>query len=192
MTTFAEMSNISKVDCTHKDVPDEVVTTSLFSWIIGTLLIFLSLVGVAFLGYLQKRVYIKYEVPPSENIFYSHLLPIPMFFLFYNNLKEHFMIWNASKIYNILGLQVPSLWVLCVLNVITQYICSIGVHNTTMRMGTLTCTFATTIRKFLTLLFSVLYFGNPFTTSHWIGSTLVFLGAALYTNVTNAIKSKQN
>ena len=44
----------------------------------------------------------------------------------------------------------------------------------------LTCTFTITVRKFVSLIFSVLYFRNPFTVYHWVGTALVFGGTGLY------------
>lgn len=186
MTTYAEFSSISNAGCCEtgsvidtgaKDSKEDV---DIVNWFIGALLILLSLVGVSALGYLQKKAYQKYMISPNENMFYSHLLPIPLFFIFSKNLGDHIVLWNNSDPYNIFGFELPSLWILCILNVLTQYVCSIGIHNTTKRMGTLTCIFATTIRKFLTLVFSVMYFGNPFTNVHWAGTVLVFIGTCLY------------
>lgn len=173
---------------------DEVVEkqeTSLFVWLIGVLLLFSTLMGLSILGYLQERVYNKYQVSPNEIMFFSHLLPLPMFLLFSKGLLKHIHIWNQSEPYSILGLEIPSLWILCLLNIITQYICITGVHNVTSRMGSLTCTFVTTIRKFLTMIFSVWYFNNLFTYSHWIGAILVFIGTYLYSTSPNVEKKKE-
>jgi len=40
-----------------------------------------------------------------------------------------------------------------------------------------------TLRKFLSLLLSVIYFDNNFTAFHWLGTFLVFTGTLLFTNV---------
>lgn len=59
-------------------------------------------------------------------------------------------------------------------------------------VGTVACTLTLTVRynchsrlidprrKFLSLVVSILYFQNPFTVYHWVGSLLVFLGGVLY------------
>lgn len=54
------------------------------------------------------------------------------------------------------------------------FICNID--GPTGAAGTLTCTLTLTIRKCISLVISILYFRNPFTIYHWLGSTLVFLG----------------
>jgi len=63
---------------------------------------------------------------------------------------------------------------------ITQDLCIRGVFLLTSVSNTLTTTLTVTIRKFASLIFSILYFKNPFTVLHWVGSVLVFFGAALY------------
>ena len=45
--------------------------------------------------------------------------------------------------------------------------------------GPLVCSLITTTRKFFTVLFSVLLFGNSLSGQQWIGTTLVFLGLSL-------------
>jgi UDP-galactose transporter B1 len=42
--------------------------------------------------------------------------------------------------------------------------------------GPLPCSIVTTTRKFFTVLFSVLFFGNPISGRQWLGTTLVFVG----------------
>jgi hypothetical protein len=37
------------------------------------------------------------------------------------------------------------------------------------------------VRKFVSLLFSVFYFGNPFSRTHWLGTGCVFAGIVFYT-----------
>jgi drug/metabolite transporter (DMT)-like permease len=39
------------------------------------------------------------------------------------------------------------------------------------------------LRKFLSLMLSIVIFGNTFTAVHWLGACLVFGGAVLYTQV---------
>lgn len=45
--------------------------------------------------------------------------------------------------------------------------------------GPLVCSLITTTRKFFTVLFSVLLFGNSLNGQQWLGTTLVFLGLSL-------------
>ena len=45
--------------------------------------------------------------------------------------------------------------------------------------GPLVCSLITTTRKFFTVLFSVLFFGNSLNNQQWLGTMLVFLGLGL-------------
>jgi UDP-xylose/UDP-N-acetylglucosamine transporter B4 len=45
-----------------------------------------------------------------------------------------------------------------------------------------------TLRKFVSLLFSIVYFSNPFTIHHWIGTILVFWGTLIFTEVIDKVK----
>jgi len=140
-----------------------------------------TLVGLAVLGHLQGKAYREYDCDAWENMYFLHLLPLPMFALLRGELQEHFHLWNASAPYQLFGIvTVPWIWWLCALNILTQLICLFGIHNTTASLGTLVCTFATTVRKFLSLLFSVLYFRSPFTSVHTVGAFCVFLGIYLF------------
>jgi len=47
--------------------------------------------------------------------------------------------------------------------------------------SSLTGNLTITIRKFLSLIISVVYFKNNFTLVHWLGAALVLVGTALYT-----------
>ena len=57
----------------------------------------------------------------------------------------------------------------------------------TTECASLTVTLVVTLRKFLSLIFSILYFQNPFTTWHWVGTAVVFLGTLLYTEVHSSL-----
>ena len=55
-----------------------------------------------------------------------------------------------------------------------------GVYKLTSITSSVTVNLVLSIRKFLSLTFSVLYFNNPFTFNQTIGSILVFVGSFLY------------
>lgn len=42
--------------------------------------------------------------------------------------------------------------------------------------GPLACSVVTTVRKFVTVMFSVLFLGNPLTARQWLGAVVVFTG----------------
>lgn len=53
----------------------------------------------------------------------------------------------------------------------------------TTEASSLTVTLVITLRKFLSLLLSIVYFGNEFTIWHWVGTILVFVGTLIFTEV---------
>lgn len=83
----------------------------------------------------------------------------------------------------LIGLAVPSQWLFMLGNVVTQHLCISSVYILTTECSSLTVTLVVTLRKFVSLLFSIVYFSNPFTTYHWIGTLLVFVGTIVFTEV---------
>lgn len=114
---------------------------------------------------------------------FQHLLPLPGFLLIFNNIKDHIIIANASEpvVIPFIEYTVPILWVYLLLNSLTQYVCISSVFVLTTECTSLTVTLVVTLRKFISLLFSIVYFNNPFTVYHWVGTSLVFLGTMIFT-----------
>ncbi len=73
------------------------------------------------------------------------------------------------------------------LTCVSRYVCIRGVFILTTECASLTVTLVVTLRKFISLIFSILYFQNPFTMWHWMGTALVFLGTLLYTEVLSSV-----
>jgi len=143
-------------------------------------MLFVSLFLSALLGHLQEWSYSKYGKNWKEGLFYSHLLGLPYFILLGRDITDHALLAASSPSMIILEGSIPSTYFFLFLNVITQLICIYGVYMLTGAAGTVTCTLTITIRKFISLILSIIYFKNPFTTYHWVGSSLVFLGTTLY------------
>ncbi|KTG02046.1 hypothetical protein cypCar_00017095 [Cyprinus carpio] len=89
----------------------------------------------------------------------------------------------------VIGLSVPVMWLYLLMNVVTQYVCIRGVFILTTECASLTVTLVVTLRKFLSLIISILYFHNPFTAWHWVGTAVVFLGTLLYTEVWSSVRA---
>ena len=75
------------------------------------------------------------------------------------------------------------MWVYLIGNTLTQYVCISSVFVLTTECTSLTVTLVLTLRKFTSLIISIIYFQNPFTQMHWIGTAMVFFGTAMFTNV---------
>ena len=59
----------------------------------------------------------------------------------------------------------------------------------TTECASLTVTLVITLRKFISLLFSILYFKNPFTVYHWLGTALVFGGTLLFSDIPGMLRA---
>ena len=65
-----------------------------------------------------------------------------------------------------------------------------GVYILSSEVSSLLCTLVVTLRKFISLLFSIYYFENPFSLYHWIGTSLVFGGTIVFLDLINMIRSQ--
>ncbi len=78
---------------------------------------------------------------------------------------------------------IPLIWLYLIGNTLTQYVCISSVFVLTTECTSLTVTLVLTLRKFLSLIISIIYFKNPFTLLHWAGTIMVFAGTLLFTNI---------
>ena len=76
-------------------------------------------------------------------------------------------------------------------NVVTQYVCISSVFVLTTECASLTVTLVVTLRKFLSLIFSIVYFKNPFTVFHWLGTGLVFGGTLMFSDIPGMIRASR-
>ena len=82
------------------------------------------------------------------------------------------------------------MWLYLIGNTLTQYVCISSVFVLTTECTSLTVTLVLTLRKFVSLIISIIYFQNPFTIWHWIGTILVFYGTLMFTNILKIINDK--
>lgn len=122
----------------------------------------------------------------------QHLLPLPGFLLLYNNIWEHMIISSNSPPVVLLIFNIPISWIYLIANCLTQYVCISSVFVLTTECSSLTVTLVVTLRKFVSLLISIVYFNNPFTIYHWIGTTLVFVGTLIFTEMIPFVSNKSN
>ncbi|KAG2207490.1 hypothetical protein INT47_004238 [Mucor saturninus] len=181
---------------------DEGNTTEFFT---GILLLTIAMVLSAGMGLFQEVTYKKYGKQWREGLFYTHFLALPFFLFFYRDLSNQVTAYNLSPlqpvsvileqipvmgavanlvpepIMSILGaFQVHKLWAFLFMNVVTQYVCIAGVNRMTSVATSLTLNLVLNLRKFTSLIFSILYFQNDFGFGAKIGSALVFFGTLIY------------
>jgi UDP-xylose/UDP-N-acetylglucosamine transporter B4 len=113
-------------------------------------------------------------------MFVAHAVPLPGFLFLYSDLSARFGEYSDSP--SALG-SIPVMWLLLAVNTLLQYTCLRSVYKLQTLCSSLTVTLVITIRKFVSLVFSIVYFQNPFTPQHWLGAALVFLGALMFSEV---------
>lgn len=160
-------------------------------WLIGIAMLTFALLMSARMGIFQETLYKQYGKHSKEALFYNHCLPLPGFLLLATDIYNHSIYFSQSTPVLIpgVGFTAPIMWIYLLINVITQYVCIRGVFILTTECASLTVTLVVTLRKFLSLIFSIIYFQNPFTTWHWVGTAVVFLGTLLYTEVWSSVQA---
>lgn len=192
LCTIVSGSNVQSTQVNPSS--EESAFSVFFWWALGIALLTVALFISARMGLYQEVLYKRYGKYPDEALFYTHLLPLPLFLMLYNNIAEHTVIATNSEPYGlpVLGIDVPLQWIYLAANVLTQYLCISSVYVLTTECSSLTVTLVVTLRKFVSLLFSIVYFSNPFTIYHWIGTILVFIGTIIFTEVLPRILSSLN
>jgi solute carrier family 35 (UDP-xylose/UDP-N-acetylglucosamine transporter), member B4 len=152
------------------------------------------------MGLYTEETYRQYGPQWKENLFYSHLLSLPLFLPFARSLARQFMRlvdspplvlrlpvdqasiatlpepWQKAAE----GIYIPSQVTYLVLNVLTQYACIRGVNLLAAASSALTVTIVLNIRKLISLLLSIWLFGNRLATGTLVGAVVVFSAGALY------------
>lgn len=164
----------------------------------GYLFLFTSLFISSALGHLQVHVWNVYGRHPDELKYFVHLFALPLFVALDHESIIHFIsqyndsvscadYFDGSSMLGSLRYfgKIPVIWLLVAANVLTQHLCISGVYAFQAVAGAVSLNFVLTIRKFISLVFSVWYFGNSFSNTHWLGSVLVFLGIFVYSGITD-------
>lgn len=98
------------------------------------------------------------------------------------------MNFRSKESFDLVFISLPIIWVYLIGNTLTQYVCISSVFVLTTECTSLTVTLVLTLRKFTSLIISILYFQNPFTLWHWIGTIMVFVGTLFFTNFLKIVK----
>ncbi|KAI0436011.1 hypothetical protein F4803DRAFT_557418 [Xylaria telfairii] len=174
------------------------ISTPSFSTGLGILFVAQALSAV--MGLYTEETYRQYGPQWKENLFYSHLLSLPLFLPFTKSLVSQFMRlvdspplvlrlpidqaslmtlpegWRKAAE----GIYLPSQVTYLALNVLTQYACIRGVNLLAAESSALTVTIVLNIRKLVSLLLSIWLFGNRLATGTLVGAVVVFSAGALY------------
>jgi len=181
ITTFSTVSS--------KSASTEDATSS--QQILGVGILTFALFMAAFLGIVQEVTYSKYGKHWREGLFYTHALSLPFFLLFARDISEQINLYANSESTNLPGAantlldyigltNVPKLFFYLLLNISTQYFCVSGVQRLSSLSTALTLNLVLTIRKMVSIIFSVLYFKQPVNMNFIIGTALAFSGTFIY------------
>uniref|UniRef100_A0AAY5K5K6 Solute carrier family 35 member B4 n=1 Tax=Esox lucius TaxID=8010 RepID=A0AAY5K5K6_ESOLU len=160
-------------------------------WLLGIAMLTFALLMSARMGIFQETLYKKYGKHSKEALFYNHCLPLPGFLLLSSDIYNHGVLFSQSSIIIPQKNQAFVTVVLLLLSftcLFLRYLCIRGVFILTTECASLTVTLVVTLRKFMSLIISILYFNNPFTAWHWLGTAVVFLGTLIYTEVWTSVR----
>ncbi|CAI4038462.1 hypothetical protein SMKI_05G0730 [Saccharomyces mikatae IFO 1815] len=154
------------------------------TFIFGICVLVLSSFTSSLLSAYNERTYQKYGKHWKENIFYSHLLSLPLFLFNQKQLIYEYRVMRNSEKKMCLNVgrkvKVPQAETFLFFNVLTQYFCVKGVNILASKTNALTLSITLLLRKFISLLLSVQVFGNGLSYTGYFGVSLVFLGALIY------------
>lgn len=175
---------------TGSDVKKKSQEDSFFYWLIGVTMLSLALFISARMGLYQEVLYKKRGKHPTEALFYTHFLAMPAFLVMAKNIYNHFVIATQSQtvIIPLLNVSTRIQFIYLVINFLSHYLCISCVYMLTAETSSLTVTLVITLRKFASLIYSIIYFQHPFTFYHWIGTFLIIIGTIIFTEIITKIK----
>lgn len=165
----------------------------------GLAILFVAQILSAIMGLYTEDTYREYGPHWKENLFYSHLLSLPLFIPFIPAMKTQFLrLANSPPLAlpsiqsraladlapelqkGLTGIYIPSQLAFLVVNVLTQYACIRGVNLAAANASALTVTILLNVRKLVSLLLSIWLFGNRLAPGTLIGAIIVFVAGGMY------------
>ncbi|KAK3102403.1 hypothetical protein FSP39_011156, partial [Pinctada imbricata] len=153
-STIASSQHVKHIPRENDKPGDEDKFKDMMIWSIGILMLVAQLFLSAGLGIFQEKTYGKYGKHPKESLFYNHFLPLPGFVFLMSDIAKH-----------------------------AQVIITNCVFVLTTECTALEVTLIVTLRKFVSIVISIIHFQNPFTVLHWFGTVLVFIGTLIFTEL---------
>lgn len=173
----------------------------------GLFILFVAQLLAAIMGLYTQLTYAKYGSHWHENLFYIHFLSIPLFMPFAPFLLQQFQRLLSSQPVMLspsldsismsgssqptksglpgihiapTSIAVPSLILNLLLNATTQYACIRGVNTLAAQTSAIGVTIVLNLRKLISLLFSIWWFGTTLPPGVVIGAAMVFGSAGLW------------
>ncbi|KAM4059323.1 UAA transporter family protein [Hirsutella rhossiliensis] len=154
----------------------------------GLLILFVAQLLSAIMGLYTEATYQQYGPQWKENLFYSHVLSLPLFLPFAPSMartlsrviKSEPLVLPVPFTTATGPVRMPSQLLYLATNVLTQYACIRGVNLLAAASSALTVTIVLNIRKLVSLLLSIWLFGNSLAQGTLIGALIVFGSGAFY------------
>ncbi|OZC06984.1 UAA transporter family protein [Onchocerca flexuosa] len=143
----------------------------------------IALLASAYLGICQETLYKVYGKHTEEAMFIIHGASLPLFAFMGEDIYKSVIAFSRSYPIDILGFRVPHMWAYLAATCLLQWMCISFIYRLNATFESLTVTMVVTVRKFLSLLISILWFRNSFTLAHWIGAALVFTGTLAFADI---------
>ncbi|KAF7365449.1 Glucooligosaccharide oxidase [Mycena venus] len=144
---------------------------------IGISMLVISLVLTGFFGLLQERTYRTFGPCWKEGVFYTHFLSLPVFLFLVRDVQQGL----GSLSDPAQGPSAMTSWLILGLNLCSQLVCVSGVNKLSSQVSSVSMNIVLTVRKAISLCFSVWWFGNPWNAGLGIGASMVFCGSLLFT-----------
>jgi dolichyl-phosphate-mannose-protein mannosyltransferase len=160
----------------------------------GLVILLIAQLLSAYMGAYVEDIYNDHGKDWKANLFYSHLLSIPMFAGFAPVLSSQFTRLQASQSFQVPSAVAASLpplvnnllastsqhVIYLTANALTQLLCITGVNILSANTSAVTVTIVLNIRKLVSFMLSIWIFGNQMGGLMKIGAAMVFGAGALY------------
>jgi len=143
----------------------------------GLIVMSIGLILSSTIGIWQEKTSLQYGKHPLESLFLHHFMALPCLWILKDSIVVSAIKFHQSEV---LFAEIPIAWIYYAGNLLTQYICIRSVFILTTECPSLTVTLVVTLRKFFSLLVSVIYFKTYWGLYHWTGTLFVFGGTLLY------------
>lgn len=164
------------------------------SFEMGLLILLVAQLLSAYMGAYVEDIYIQYGNHWKANLFYSHLLSIPLFVNFAPVLYSQFTRLQSSQSFEVplsIAQNLPPTVnkalastsqhvIYLTANAITQLLCITGVNILSANTSAVTVTIVLNIRKLVSFMLSIWLFGNQMGGLMKVGAAMVFGAGALY------------
>lgn len=160
-------------------------SSDLAIWGTGIAILILCTMIQAILGHLQATFYKRFEEKASKNaladefLFTAHVASLAMIVALWKDIAHSAQLAIATPpLSDLFPLPRRIAWL--VLNNVSQLVCIKGVFRLSAHYSPLTVNITLSVRKFLSVLFSIVWFGNAWTKLHSVATVAIFGGVFAY------------